>query len=265
MSVQELIQSVVAEELLAASKQTQLVPVQTRSAPQRRILIRFADPYDISEEEFKVNKEIDPLEYRAPAQRIPLATKTNKGAQEEMMYYVQYVLQQFRQASNLFASFHCDGDVITVVFDCPNGFSIAYDFKLYCAGDWMLQDCNISQSYHFTTWGDIDFAILNMLLHARMMIEKVFHQPLTPANWEEGKPILVFVPAPKRSMHSDSESSDGERSSRSHKTKSSKAKSSSRRRKDTDSISESSDEDNESSSSEDHRRSKKPSKVSKRK
>jgi hypothetical protein len=234
------------------------VPVIPRTAPQRRLLIRFDNPDMFDDvEPFEISKSIYPIEYQKPRQRIPIV-KSDKKAREEMMYYVQYVLEQFRQASNLFSSFHVNGDDITVVFDCPNGFSIAYDVRLYCAGDWMLSDANISRSYHFSTWGAIDFAVLDMLKTAREIIVSTFKQPLNSCEWPDQKGVLAFVDPPKKShrRESDSHSSSDESDQvprRRHKHSSSDE-------------SESESSESESSDSEQDRRKgkKKPSKSSKK-
>lgn len=230
-------------------------PVIPRAAPQRRLLIRFDNPDMFDDvEPFAVSKSIDPLEYQKPRQRIPIV-KSDKKAREEMMYYVQYVLEQFRQASNLFSSFHANGDDITIVFDCPNGFSIAYDVRLYCAGDWMLSDANISRSYHFSTWGAIDFAVLDMLKTAREIIVSTFKQPLNSCEWPDQQGVLVFVDPPKKSHHR-SESHSSSEEDRAPRRRSSKHSSS------DESESESSYESESSESEHDHRKGKKKSSKS---
>lgn len=225
-------------------------PVPTRTPTQRRLLIRFDNPDMFDDvEPFEADKSVEPLEYQKPRQRIPIV-KSDKHAKEQMLYYVQYVLQQFKQASNLFSSFHVNGEDITIVFDCPNGFSIAYDVRLYCAGDWMLSDSNISRSYHFATWGAIDFAILDMLKNAREIITSTFKQPLNESNWPDKKGVLVFVDPPKNNKHESERSSSSEAEApKMHRRKQSKQATTS----ESDSSSDSSD------SEEDRRKSRKKS------
>lgn len=262
-----------------------VVPVVARTPAQRRLLIRFDNPDKFDDDTpFKASEDFEPIEYQKPRQRIPVA-KSDKRAREQMMYYVQYILEQFRQASSLFSSFHASGDDITIVFDCPNGFSVAYDVKLYCAGDWMLSDSNISRSYHFSTWGAIDFAILDMLRNAREIISSTFKQPLNACDWHEQKGVLAFVDPPKKnirsseSSYSSSDDDDNNKSKNKNKNKvrhsrnsrNSRNSSESESSSDNSETEESEISENEISESEDRRgkkknnKTKKPSKGSKRK
>lgn len=236
---------------ISCSRETPVI--LTRKAPQQRLLIRFDDPSNIEAKKFEIIKEFEPLEYQPPRSRIPKGN--DKATKELMMYYVQYTLHQFQTASNLFTSFAVNGDTVTVVFNCPSGFSVAYDFRLYCAGDWMLTDTNIAKSYHFATWGDIDFAILYMLQYARNMISATFHQVLAPSNWADEKGILVFVEPPPQQENNNRANSNGSsdmdsppRAHKSHR---------SRRQQSTE---EDSSESSESESEDDRKHHKKPSK-----
>jgi hypothetical protein len=211
-------QNVLPEGGISCSPTKETPVVLQRKAPQQRLLIRFDDPSNIEAKKFEINGDIEPLEYQSPRSRIPKGN--DKATKEIMMYYVQYTLHQFQTASNLFTSFAVNGDTVTVVFNCPSGFSVAYDFRLYCAGDWMLTDTNIAKSYHFATWGDLDFAILYMLQYARNMISTTFHQPLTPSNWGEEKGILVFVEPPqKENINRSNDSSSSDTPRHSHKNR----------------------------------------------
>jgi hypothetical protein len=174
-----------------------LLPPQRRQAPMRRVLIRFADMSEMGREQFMISKAIMPVEHQPMDKRIPTPSAKgtiSKSMWSQMMYYIQYVLFQIDlKKSNLFASFHASGDVLTIVFNCQStGVSVMYDFRLYCVDCWMLCDTYMRKSFHFDTWGHLDFAIVDAIKHARRMIGEVLKQTLETTTWVD-QGILYFT------------------------------------------------------------------------
>jgi hypothetical protein len=174
-----------------------LLPPQRRQAPMRRVLLRFADMSEMGREQFMISKAIMPVEHQPMDKRIPTPSakgSLSKSMWSQMMYYIQYVLFQIDlKKSNLFASFHASGDVLTIVFNCQStGVSVMYDFRLYCVDCWMLCDTYMRKSFHFDTWGHLDFAIVDAIKHARRMIGEVLKQTLEPTTWVD-QGILYFT------------------------------------------------------------------------
>lgn len=177
------------------------VSQQRRAPPVKRTYAKFGSTDDaIAHKPFVPSKHIMKIEHQPMNQRIPPPKKgsDSKETREQMLYYVQYILHQLQAAhAQLFSDFYVDGEVITIIFDSLINVSFMYDFRLYYAGDWMLNDCNMHNSFHFVHWSDFDFAVINMLMHARRTLTDVFKFDLVPCSWHDGHGILYFVESPQ--------------------------------------------------------------------